>query len=306
MSYIFETFDPRPIPEAEKHNNLVFGKGPVLGIEVTVPILADRCFYNIDPQHGSSPSNRAAIEEAVSYNPLPKGGTVLATVKPDLDSVGSMAVLSMRYRAVSLKAFSGSIALIAKSDQFDRGDWPGVKKLPGMDGSDLWIHPHSKVLAPIALYVGDHSVSFKSRVIAMEEWIVNQVYPGGYEEKALAQRLVLARVLESGEISHSMHCEGKICLVESVHRAATEVGYSQAPVVVALNPQFRLPGGGTIRKFTICTYREKYVDIAGALVELAKLEFGWGGSRTIGESSQAQDSTLCAMDVVSVVANHLK
>ena len=154
--YQFELLDPRPTEEARHHNEEIFS-GTVFGIEVTVPALAERCIFNIDPQHGDLLSNRAAIEDAVSC-PLPLEGSTLVTIRPDLDSVGSMAVLESRARGISLRDTSGRIALIAKADRFERaGEWPGVTEFPSR--KKLWPDERTHILAPIAACVGDHSVS---------------------------------------------------------------------------------------------------------------------------------------------------
>jgi hypothetical protein len=108
MIYVFEQIDPR-------------GAGPTspaltLGVEVTVPRLAELCqLGNIDPQHGGhSPregwpdviDGDAAITFATRI-PIPRpvdvGRTTvsmaaprLATSRPDVDSIGAMAVLVLR------------------------------------------------------------------------------------------------------------------------------------------------------------------------------------------------------------------
>ncbi|MDD3911597.1 MAG: hypothetical protein PHZ22_05390, partial [Bacteroidales bacterium] len=87
MAYRFELFDPRNVPAAIEANDKVFSLGSVYGIEVTVPALAARCAANIDPQHVGENVSTAAIEEAV-FAELPSEGAVIATVRPDLDSVG--------------------------------------------------------------------------------------------------------------------------------------------------------------------------------------------------------------------------
>lgn len=78
-----------------------------LGIEVTDPAAAALCdLGNIDPQHGHGAQGRYALS-AVEQNgiaacdaaltwPLPPNGATLATVRPDLDSITAMAVLSLR------------------------------------------------------------------------------------------------------------------------------------------------------------------------------------------------------------------
>lgn len=58
--YQFTTLDPRNIPAATEANNKMFAN-PVYGIEVTVPALARRCTFNLDPQHTGGDANRATI-----------------------------------------------------------------------------------------------------------------------------------------------------------------------------------------------------------------------------------------------------
>jgi len=65
MAYKFAILDPRPIPAAIEANDKVFASGPVYGVEVTVPALAKRCTFNLDPQHTGGDASRAAIEYAV-------------------------------------------------------------------------------------------------------------------------------------------------------------------------------------------------------------------------------------------------
>ena len=93
-------------------------------------------------------------------------------------------------------------------------------------------------------------------------------------------------------------------MVESTHRAATLVGYALAPVVVALNPAFKLGGGDAHKKFTVCQYTAGYVDLRAVVAELASMEAGWGGSPTIIGSPQGVGSTLTIDDVVMVVERH--
>ena len=124
------------------------------------------------------------------------------------------------------------------------------------------------------------------------------------------ERVEMIRALEAGEIDHRVVADGRIAVVESTHRAATSVGYSLAPVVVALNPEFRVSvgreGGQPHRKFTVCAFEARFADIRSASVELTSLEPGWGGSLTIIGSPQGVGSTLSVDQVVEVVRRHLK
>lgn len=109
-----------------------------LGIEVTTPSVAAMCDRgNIDPQHGqmrapfpgalaTSPVRDAvaAIDAALDW-PLPEGGIEnLATERPDLDSIGAMAVLALRLDRVELSSESiKRVARIAAADNFGGGKW---------------------------------------------------------------------------------------------------------------------------------------------------------------------------------------
>lgn len=310
MPYQFATLDPRPIPAATEANAKVLGAN-TLGIEVTVPALAAQCgLGNIDPQHTGGNAGLAAIEVALSAD-LPPEGAVLVTVRADLDSVGAMAILAFRRRYGEELGFLANerVKLVAEADKFARGGWPGVKPLPTRENP--WAESgstaeSSRALAAIAAAVADFKVPLSERVATMERWIVDGQEPSTYREQVEKERLDMVAALESGAIKASTTPDGRIAVVESGHRAAVTIGYSLAPVVVALNPAFRFQGGEPHRKFTVSAFEAKYADIKSALAELAQLEPGWGGSPTIGGSPQGVSSALTTEQVVEVVQRHLK
>jgi hypothetical protein len=303
----FATIDPRNIPVAAEANDQLFAN-PVYGIEVTVPALAKRCAFNLDPQHTGGDANRAAIEDALTTE-LPAEGSTLATVRADLDAVGSMAVFNLRAKGVSLEPAMERIAMVATSDKFARGGYTGPKPLPIRDNP--WIEEtataeSSRQLAAIAAAVMDFKVPLADRVATMERWLLTGEEPEQYRVQVQKERLDMITALETGQIKYEMRSNGRIAVVESTHRAATSVGYSLAPVVVALNPSFKQGPGEPYKKFTICQFAGGFADIKSALNELATLEAGWGGSPTIGGSPQGVSSILTIDQVVEVVAKHLK
>ena len=198
---------------------------------------------------------------------------------------------------------------VSDADKFARGEW-SPKPLPTAD--NLWPFEaegavdSTKDLAAIGAAVSDFKVSLAERVATMEKWLLTGEEPAKYREAVEQERAELVRALADGTIKVSVVAEGKIAVVESTHRAATAVGYAHAPVVIALNPAFRLGAGEPHRKFTVCAYAPRHADIRSALAELAQLEAGWGGSPTIGGSPQGVSSTLTVEQVVEVVARHLK
>jgi hypothetical protein len=306
MTYTFATLDPRPIPVAIDANRAVFTK-PVYGIEVTVPALAKLCTFNLDPQHSGGDANRAAIEDALVID-LPSEDAILATVRADLDSIGSMAIFNLRVKGVSLEPAMERVTMVATSDKFARGGYSGPKPLPTRDNP--WIEEtataeSSRHLAAIAAAVMDFRVPLADRVAMMENWLLTGEEPKQYRDSVEKERLDMINALATGQIKHETRANNRIAVVESTHRAALSIGYSLAPVVVALNPAFKLGGGESHVKFTVCQFAGGFADIKSALAELASLEPGWGGSPTIGGSPQGVSSQLTIEQVIAVVEKHL-
>jgi len=305
--YQFATIDPRNTQAAAEANDKMFAKS-VYGIEVTVPALAKRCIGNLDPQHSGGDVNRSAIEDALTAE-LPAEGTTLATVRADLDAVGSMAIFNLRAQGESLESAMERIGKVANSDKFARGGYTGPKPLPTRDtpwNEETATAESSCELAAIAAAVMDFKVPLADRVATMERWLLTGEEPKQYRDSVEKERLDMINALETGQIKYETRSGGKIAVVESTHRAATSVGYSLAPVVVALNPSFKQGPGDPYKKFTICAFEAKFVDIKSALAELATLEAGWGGSPTIGGSPQGVSSKLTTEQVVAVVEKHLR
>lgn len=302
--YRFVLLDPRPCEEAERFNAAIFASGPVLGIEVTVPALVSRCVLgNIDPQHTGGDATRAAIEDALSIN-LPPEGTVFATIRPDLDSFGSMALLALRAEGVVLSNETLTrVARVAKSDTFARGAWPGQQPLP--DLLDPWKGENLEFAAMMTMLL-DHRLDVAERVRMTREWFLSGTVPETYREEAEHKRLELVQSFSDEATITRVVAEGKIAVVESPHREASRVGYSLAPVVVAATSNARFQGKGPFRKFSVMQYDESHIDMAGVLLELSEMEPGWGGSSTLVSSPQGVSSQISLETVLEVAVKHLK
>lgn len=330
--YQFSIFDLRP--QGADANKAIFdgAENGVLGIEVTVSALAALCdLGNIDPQHTEGNVGLAAIEVASTME-LPQDGATLVTICPDLDSVGAMALLAWKSVAIftavcdvehygpdsrlygadistwqpSEKAIS-RIALIANADKFARGLWPGVRPLPnsvnpwpaGGSASEI------RELAAIAAAVADFNVPIVDRVTVMMQWLAEGTEPANYRETVEVERTAMIVAVEDGTIKIETAAEGRIAVVTSTTRPEILVGYTQAPIVVALSTAFKFGAGEPHRKFTVCQYDGGHVNLQAAMAELQALESGWGGSPTIIGSPQGVGSTLAIEQVVEVVERHL-
>ncbi|MCL1789835.1 MAG: hypothetical protein FWG40_00500 [Peptococcaceae bacterium] len=155
-------------------------------------------------------------------------------------------------------------------------------------------------LSAIALAVSDYKVPLVERVEWMRQWLLSGAEPEGYRDKANSDRQGLIKALEDGTIKVT-HDGGCVAVVESSHRSAMTIGYSLAPVVVAINPTFSFAGNPPVRKITICQYSAGYVDLQAVFAALSNLEPGWGGTDTIGGSPQGAASVLSAEEIIAAV-----
>lgn len=283
-----------------------------LGIEVTIPEFVARCgLGNIDPQHTGSDATRAAIEECLTVA-LPPEDAILVTVRPDLDAIGGMAVLTIRAKGLKLSSEAlDRVRLIVEADKFAHGEWSGPRPLPAKEEWDIDDYAsasaddlHSK-LAAIGGAIVDYKLPVAERVALEEKWILTGEEPAEYRRKYNEERKQIADAIAAGKIQVSTAADGKIAVVVSEYRAGTSIGYCLAPVVVLLNPVFRFEGGEPHRKFTVCQFKEGYVDLRAMVVELNEREPGWGGSPTIIGSPQGSGSELDMTEVLSIVERHL-
>lgn len=292
------------VSAAQEANDKLFADNRVFGVEVTIPQYAEMCYMNLDPQHSSGDANTAAIELAVTCD-LPELGSVLATVRADLDSVGGMAILAMRAEGMDLTTeVLDRVEKIAESDKFAKGGWPGKHPLPTRES--LFDSELDGELAAIGAAVSDFKVALEQRVAWMREWLASGIEPGGYRDRVLAEKIDMIQALESDKIQMNTTSDDRVAVVVSTHRAGTSLGYLLAPVVIATNPAFSFAGGEPHVKHTVCVFEAgKYVDLKAALTELNELEAGWGGSPTIGGSPQGVSSKLTTEQVAAVIAKYL-
>jgi hypothetical protein len=310
---VAHTLDPRPTDAAQATNETVFASGDVSGVEVTIPALASQCKTNIDPQHTDGNADLAAIEEALTCD-LTQAGTNLATVRADVDSIGAIAVINLRLRGQDLSEAQSRIQAIADADKFARGEWPGQQPLPSRENP--WPAQNaaandSRELAAISAAISDFKAPMDQRVALMEEWLLTGKEPSDYFSKVEADRMDMITALDDGRINATTTPDGKIAIVESTHQAATLVGYSLAPVVVAFNPEFSVRGGEPHAKFTVCQYQSGFVDMNAVTTELNALDTAttekstWGGQPNIKGSPQGIASSLDIPTVVGVVRKNL-
>jgi hypothetical protein len=362
--------DPRPISAAAEANERVFALGPVLGIEVTVPALAERCTLgNIDPQHTDGDVSKAAIEvaleeqipprssdgwifdgrrawvtpcpdcgQACSYactvtgNLLPELPITLTTVRADLDSVGAMAVLTIKYAPYAdiLLSDEGGIlqriAAIATADKTMVGGWPGPRALPRPGDPPEPQRAELGIPPGLSQLVFDFKTPLKERVFLILEWL-RSGWCAGLPEADEAVQSEFDQAVEKTDVwavytapddVHGLRefiCtpgdiielagNSRVAYAESTERYATNFAYRIAPVIVMMNPEFKFRGADAGVKFTVAQFSPGYVDLPAVLADLQEMEQGWGGSPTIIGSPQGSSSELSPEEVVATVFRHL-
>ena len=276
---------------------------PILGVEVTDAELAALCTLgNIDPQHGpnTGPSQPCAALAALSH-PLPPPGARLATVRPDLDSICAMALLDMRARGIAIDAaVAERVRRIDRVDGFRMGPWPGPRPLPET-AEDILADGGSADLGAVAAAGTDRHRSLAERIALAAAWLQTGTPPASYADAATSHARRLADSLRRGHTKVDRTAFQEVATVVSREPNALGLGYRLAPVVVALNPDFRFANGKAGRKFTVARYAPRHANLDAAATELARYESGWGGQAGIKGSPQDRGSELALDKVVAIV-----
>ncbi len=304
--YAYGLLLPARAVNSEVHNRPLLG-ARTLGIEVTEPVLAARCgLGNIDPQHGScSTSSAPAAIEVCLDHPLPPGGARLVTIRPDLDALGGMTLLTLRARDEFLSAdLVDRVHAAARADKFDRGAWPGARRVPATADEIVEAFGDGEITA-LAAACADDAVSPRDRVETAARWLLSGTVPLAYLAAPRQRTELLLRALREGRIEIGMAAEGRIAVVTSEAPGALRLGYFFAPVVVACNPAHPFKTGNREicggRKYTIAQWEPGHVALDLAVEALNRREPGWGGSATIKGSPQSAPSNLTLEAVVAVV-----
>lgn len=285
-TYIFAGLDPRPIPVAQEANDKVFALGDVYGLEVTNPKLASRCKINIDPQHGPQGTTESSAIEAAMTAELPLAGSVLATIRPDRDSVGAMAVLTLRLLGRETDIEQELVTAIGRMDALG----PQARELPVVEAN------RNAIVASDLVCLG-RKYTLEEKVAWMSELLTGQISDGvilGFAEEVRTELEKAKATLEVARLT------GNVAFVQGNSPRGFEVGYGTgAPIVACLAPNFLRPGAAEgeqpCQKWTIARYSAAaplaMADLKAAL-NAAEEEFGgtpeWGGPADLVASPQGR------------------
>lgn len=248
----------------------------IIGLEMTDPDLAAFCDKNIDPQHTDGDSNKCCAKLIAEKAPELLGWfkskdpdkVIFVTDRFDVDSVAAF-VLADRYLRGKKIGLNENIEAINAHDTAAKEPWQGPKADRIEEAVETAFDPNSKTGA----------LASSIKVFELTDTnitdVKNFIDTGNVDEAVMArfrklQQMVIDKV-KSKEIITEPHT-GYI-YVNSKEKAATDVGYSMAPVVVAENPVMPTKDGYTYRKISICQHFEGgYIDLTKAFFELNKKE----------------------------------
>lgn len=303
---------------ARKHNERLLGKW-TLGIEVTDPVLAKRCgFGNIDPQHKKGGVGVSSAIEQALICPLPPSGSTLVTVRPDKDSFGAMAILTLRADGRQAQIDLPLISWIGAMDSVGfhnaREQYPELYELVGNDN----------VTGAIQVITRSPELrwSLEDRIEAISRILVGEM-PSKQINDIAAMRYV-NRPVEEYQYVMCGPMVGFITAPGKYHRAR-DWGNRRFPVAVVFDPEYRdetqeqdddnpYPRWTLVRQMGVFDRRgfeeainEAEAEARGISVEaLSEISCRWGGPRNIVTSPKGQghETKLTDEAILAIVREH--
>lgn len=281
-----------------------------LGIEITIPKLMLENVENIDPQHGKNANiESSAIEKALNYNldKLPQGSKI-ATLRPDADSIGAMAVLELRSQDIIPD--KELIKMIGKFDSY------GYKKAQEMY-PEIEVRQEEITAASQVCLGRDKSI--EEKVTWMKKLLTNKA---NYDEiQSINNKWLEDKEKAKKSLEISPIVDDKAVLVTGSHPQAFAVGYEQAGIVAAYNPNFVRPwieNDTACEKWTIARYSEaEKIDIAKLKELLNEYEKKysaenydhkktWGGPANLVASPQGYTSNIPKEKIIETIKSCIK
>ena len=299
-------------PEAERHNDEWLGPN-TLGIEVTSDYLARRCgLGNIDPQHQVN-GGSSAIEEAL-ISPLPKAGSRMVTIRPDKDSIGAMAILTLRAEGRGNNIDRLMVSWIGALDRYGYGN--ALEAVPDLAScfednkaadalnviclsKELWPTMSEKVLQAGRVLCGEMS----------------------REELERVQSIKTLRKMETKKFSVELYGEIAFVHVRGELEAARNWANRRFPVAVIYDDCHQSHGGvmakWSVIRQPLCFNRRAFETAINAVEaeargmtpeELNATGFSWGGTLNIVSSPTGvgRGSMLSREAILALVRTHLE
>lgn len=282
----------------------------ILGIEVTIPKYEEYCAMSIDPQHSPNQNKITSIEYIFNFQSnvldiiTQFEKIVLTTVKTDIDSIGTMAIITLLLN--KKLRLDGDLILrlkaIAKSDRHGRKNWKNQKEdYFNFDDYNIYGLPSG-----LPYMTSDHKITIEQKVKNMIDYLIT----GSFKQLNKYNNLVYNNLKQSNKNTTSkIIIPKKLSFVESNHRGGIAYGYKFTPCVVAKNPNYvfgQEPSKIIGKKVTIAQYSDSdFIDLNAVKTELNEIEPGWGGSNVIIGSPQNAPTKVPDDRIIEICKKHL-
>jgi hypothetical protein len=287
-----------------------------LGVEITT-----QGFEGLNLDHhkeGDTQETPSAIEQALELDleKIPQevfeGKKKIATVRPDSDAFGAIAVLILRQENERNKKENKEenfidtklIKAIGLLDRFG----PGVFKAKGKEMLGLNDEEFQRVqkLCRVADYYTEvKNAPFEEKILFIKNLLQGKISSEEIEKLYEEDRNDLEKAKTESKIE--IINEGQAVFIESSAKRSMEIGYEYAPVVIAYNPNFKWPDGHITPKYSIARY-DKYVkfDLKGLLEELRQINPKWGGLENIIGSPQGEDPEIKPEKMKEIIKKYIQ
>ncbi|MDD5760834.1 MAG: hypothetical protein PHF45_02190 [Candidatus Pacebacteria bacterium] len=276
-------------------------EGVGLGIEITT-----KGFEGLNLDHHKEEDTQdtpSAIEQALVFDihQLPEGK--MATVRPDVDSCGAIAVLMLKKEGKEQEINHNLVKAIGLLDRMG----PGVFKDESKDLlklSDEEFGKINKALRAAQYKIMVERMPLAEGVFFMEKLLTDKVDPKEIENIYQKDEQDLSKARAESKIE--VFNDNKVVFIESLAKRSMEIGYENAPVVIAYNPAFKWPDGHATPKYSIARYDNHIkFDLEGLLKELKKRNPKWGGLENIIGSPQGEDPGISPEEMKKLVAKFI-
>lgn len=283
----------------------------IVGIEVTNPELSMYCNLSIDPQHDTTNNDMTSVEYVFNYQDnlletcLIFDNICFVTLKPDMDSVCAMALMSVMLKQELL--IDGNIIYrlkaIARSDRHGRSNWKSRR--------EDYFHFKDYNIYGVPIGLASMTSDFKLELDPKVKHMISYLLTGTFEDIDRYTSLTLKNIKRSTKnTNYDIIVPSKLVFVRSNYRGAVAFGYKMASTVIAKNSTFCFGIGidkKVGKKITIAQYEDdKFIDLIGLKNELNRLEYGWGGSSVIIGSPQNAPCKLDDATIINVTKKYLK
>lgn len=288
-----------------------------IGFEVINSTIIELLDVNVDPQHTGikqftrklEPENKSAALWVLGVLPTidPNYQTTVVFEKVDIDAI---AAATLWLNSEKLAAMENDpqnhdtfLALCNRVKEIDQMDC-------GMGGQGIEWDPNyfsQQLIKEVSDFnvlgcmCSDFKLPVEKKLEIMFDWLTSGKLPENYKKQVAdemsAQKESQIQVL---------NCNGTLIrCVTSKSRGISNLIYSVSPFGVGFNPEFPTKDG-TIRKFTIMQFNNKYLNLQGILDEISQQESGWGGNIAAGViGSPFAGTNLSCETVCKIVARHV-